>query len=228
MTALRNMPGADEDKFAFTYYGRRRRKRDDPAAFIRFTPKEFMPQNKGNTIEEMTKPRLYRERELERAVVSLRMWLFAGSTLMAHRSAIKKTGLFHEGLGFGEETEIVIRHMVRGGKLCMVPEILAIYTEPELIKPYNSRVDFCHYMHEHYRQTIFERWGARTGHDFTRRLYIDSAWRNLNLGNWDAAEREVLSLSALEPKRTPKSHHALACRRWRRLVRGHRLLAGAS
>jgi GT2 family glycosyltransferase len=206
---LESSPGALEDKFCFTHY-RYRISAPDISRFWHEIPKVFMPLG-----------RIYSDQELERAVVTYRLWLFPGSTLLAHRDALKKTGPFDERLGLGEDTEIVIRHMARGGKLCMVPQLLASYTRPGPEKIYKSSINYYRFMLTTYQHVVTKNWGVRVGQEFADRMHLKSASLDLDAGSWRTAAREVLSLSARAQDRTPQFRQALAHRLWCGLMKKH-------
>ena len=113
----------------------------------------------GNQIPKV----IYTSEELRRGTATLGKWFGVGSTLFAHRDAIKGASdngvFFHEGFGFGEDSEPLIRHVLRGGDIKVVPFPLMTYKAPPADKIYPGWEKRYPLMAEEYRcdiATVFD------------------------------------------------------------------------
>jgi len=96
-------------------------------------------------------------------------WYAFGSSLLAHRSALEKTGGYLEGLRCGEDAEHVFRHISGGGKIAVVFESLVYYACEEN-KKYPDRdlyrsaaLEYLPYIKENFPEDVIafsERYGG--------------------------------------------------------------------
>jgi glycosyltransferase involved in cell wall biosynthesis len=152
--------------------------------------------------------RHYNQCEIERGIVTWKLWFGIGSTLVAHRLAIKRNGYFNENFGHGEDTEYVVRHLVADGVVTVVPQILMAYLTPEAGKTYPGKGVFSSYMIEHYRCAIAERWGAGTARSFVHSMWTSARATNPLHGHWKKTA-PLLTISAGAPCRDDAYNCAL-------------------
>ena len=145
--------------------------------------------------------RKYTKTELIQGSLTRELWFGIGSTLFAHRDAIKRNGMFNTSIGYGEDTEYLVRHLCRGGKMAVVPHPLMQYTEPAPGKTYPSQDTYQRFMIEKYRCEIVKRWGLATAEKYIHSMRRDYVIRNDLLSSWKDVARETLSIPEKAPCR---------------------------
>jgi glycosyltransferase involved in cell wall biosynthesis len=186
---------APESVFSFSYYEnyKENHKKDGGSS----VNKIFLENNDLDEKGRFKNFQKYSEAELEKGVVTRDLWFGIGSTLFAHRDAIKKNGMFDETIGCGEDTEYLIRHLVGGGKIRVVPEVLMGYLRPDENKPYPSRDTYQRYLVDKYKCGIAKQWGETVAEVFIDRMREDYLSRSIPLKRrWNQAADEIIPLTA--------------------------------
>jgi glycosyltransferase involved in cell wall biosynthesis len=111
--------------------------------------------------------KVFTEQELKKEICLGNLWFANGSSLLAHRSALEKTGNFVEKLRFGEDAEIIVRHLARGGQVKVAPRILVSYRVDER-KKYQGRSIYFQYLLDTYTDYICNSFGKEAGSTFAK------------------------------------------------------------
>jgi glycosyltransferase involved in cell wall biosynthesis len=153
--------------------------------------------------------RHFSKRELELGLVTGNLWFVPGSTMVAHRDVFKTTGPFAENMWCAEDRELVLRHMVRGGDVSVIPNFTMRYTRPARSKAYREQNQSIRYLIETYEPVIKEKWGAEVAEDFVRYYTIatilQACWGN----DWRGVASEILRVGNSRPKLAAEIRHVI-------------------
>jgi glycosyltransferase involved in cell wall biosynthesis len=146
--------------FCFTYFNNRKAGSEDRVCY------KYLLKPTG---DGYTRLKSFTDEELARNIVTHRVWLAHGSTLLAHRSAIIRNGYFKEDLGYFEDTEYVMRHILNGGRVTAVRKTLMTYLMPEKGKKYARTTPHYRHVVDTYRCEIAKRFGPEAAWEFLDR-----------------------------------------------------------
>jgi len=193
---MENLPRAQrEDTFCFTHFIHQWK--EYPQDFVVLMKDAYVPEG-----ESLPVPIPYDDNRLTRLVGTRALWHGVGSTLFAHRRAIEKNGGFREGLGYGEDTEYVIRHIANGGMVTAVPRFLMIYRCPTDTTHYPGIEGYSNFMIDTYKYPIYRRWGFSAANQFAASLFIDNFMIARRKKQYARARAEILKAYIVAPGTT--------------------------
>jgi hypothetical protein len=103
-------------------------------------------------------------------------------------------------MGCAEDTEYMVRHLVRGGTISVVPLLLMTYLLPHAHKIYRGQNTYASGMIEQYKCAIAERWGEDIARRFIESTRADQLARNnATKAQWKNAAEGFLPVPRTAP-----------------------------
>lgn len=172
---LKKSPHPQEDTLVLSYWVGRTKQ----GKFSIPTVLNFLANGDRDERGNFKNFRTFPQNILEKEVVCGGVCLAAGSTLFAHRSALRKNGPFNEKLWCGEDSEYLTRQILSGRHVQAAPDLHMIYAMPEDGK-YKDVSDCARYMIKQYTAPVEKRFGEEAASRFRSRYkaFIDDNKEN--------------------------------------------------